>query len=158
MLNSSLESQPDFVYDEAGKITGYKTKIGGADTVFPFNTLYKIVTDESKMLSDSVKSWTSTAWNSDEQFTYNNVQLIQTPNHLDVQNSDSNTHNVIIYAYCIGTRYDNIGIAESKANFKVSMTYKNGFFIIATLNEGEYIKCDLAGYRYSSYYMQAIIF
>lgn len=35
-LNSSLESQPNFVYDSTGKITGYKTK-AGADTVFPFS-------------------------------------------------------------------------------------------------------------------------
>lgn len=33
---SSLESQPTFEYDETGKITGYKTKVG-ADTVFPFS-------------------------------------------------------------------------------------------------------------------------
>ena len=33
---SSLQDQPTFEYDESGKITGYKTKIGGADTVFPF--------------------------------------------------------------------------------------------------------------------------
>ena len=36
-VNSSLESQPDFVYDSTGKITGYKTKVG-ADTVFPFSS------------------------------------------------------------------------------------------------------------------------
>ena len=36
-LNSSLESQPNFVYDSTGKITGYKTKVG-ADTVFPFKS------------------------------------------------------------------------------------------------------------------------
>lgn len=36
-INSSLESQPDFIYDETGKITGYKTK-AGADTVFPFKS------------------------------------------------------------------------------------------------------------------------
>ena len=36
-LNSSLTDQPTFEYDESGKITGYKTKIGGADTVYPFN-------------------------------------------------------------------------------------------------------------------------
>lgn len=35
-INSSLTDQPTFEYDESGKITGYKTKIGGADTVFPF--------------------------------------------------------------------------------------------------------------------------
>lgn len=35
-VNSSLESQPNFVYDSTGKITGYKTK-AGADTVFPFS-------------------------------------------------------------------------------------------------------------------------
>lgn len=33
---SSLNEQPTFEYDSTGKITGYKTKIGGADTVFPF--------------------------------------------------------------------------------------------------------------------------
>lgn len=36
IINSSLESQPNFVYDSTGKITGYKTKVG-ADTVFPFS-------------------------------------------------------------------------------------------------------------------------
>lgn len=36
MLNDSLDEQPSFVYDENGQITGYTTKIGGADTVFPF--------------------------------------------------------------------------------------------------------------------------
>lgn len=38
LLNSSLQDQPTFEYDESGKITGYKTKIGGADTVFPFKS------------------------------------------------------------------------------------------------------------------------
>lgn len=36
-VNSSLQDQPDFVYDSTGKITGYKTKVG-ADTVFPFSS------------------------------------------------------------------------------------------------------------------------
>lgn len=36
-VNNSLEEQPQFVYDENGKITGYKTKVG-ADTVFPFSS------------------------------------------------------------------------------------------------------------------------
>lgn len=35
---SNLEEQPQFVYDENGQITGYTTKIGGADTVFPFSS------------------------------------------------------------------------------------------------------------------------
>lgn len=35
-VNSSLQDQPTFEYDETGKITGYKTKVG-ADTVFPFS-------------------------------------------------------------------------------------------------------------------------
>ena len=35
--NSSLQDQPTFEYDETGKITGYKTKVG-ADTVFPFKS------------------------------------------------------------------------------------------------------------------------
>lgn len=37
-VNSSLQDQPTFEYDESGKITGYKTKNGGADTVFPFKS------------------------------------------------------------------------------------------------------------------------
>lgn len=41
-VNSSLTDQPTFEYDESGKITGYKTKIGGADTVFPFNNRIKL--------------------------------------------------------------------------------------------------------------------
>lgn len=36
-VNDSLGNQPQFVYDESGKITGYTTKIGGADSVFPFS-------------------------------------------------------------------------------------------------------------------------
>ena len=35
-LNNHLAQQPNFIYDSAGKITGYKTP-GGADTVFPFS-------------------------------------------------------------------------------------------------------------------------
>lgn len=41
-LNSSLQDQPTFEYDETGKITGYKTKVG-ADTVFPFNKSLKLM-------------------------------------------------------------------------------------------------------------------
>ena len=40
-INSSLEEQPSFVYDENGQITGYTTKIGGAGTVFPFSSVEK---------------------------------------------------------------------------------------------------------------------
>lgn len=32
-----MKDQPTFEYDSAGKITGYKTKVG-ADTVFPFKS------------------------------------------------------------------------------------------------------------------------
>ena len=40
-LYSSLQNQPTFEYDETGKITGYKTKVG-ADTVFPFSSVNKV--------------------------------------------------------------------------------------------------------------------
>lgn len=43
---SSLESQPNFVYDSTGKITGYKTKVG-ADTVFPFSTKCPYIVDST---------------------------------------------------------------------------------------------------------------
>ena len=42
-VNDSLGEQPSFVYDENGKITGYTTKIGGADTVFPFSGGFEII-------------------------------------------------------------------------------------------------------------------
>lgn len=40
-LNDKIETLGGFepVIDETGKITGYKTKIGGADTVFPFRSI-----------------------------------------------------------------------------------------------------------------------
>lgn len=36
-LNDELNRRPEFILDESGKITGYKTK-EGADTVFPFSS------------------------------------------------------------------------------------------------------------------------
>lgn len=36
VLNNDLNQLPEFIYDESGRITGYKGK-GGADTVFPFS-------------------------------------------------------------------------------------------------------------------------
>lgn len=45
-LSNKLAGQPEFVYDDTGKITGYKTP-GGADAVFPFSSRehYVISTD-----------------------------------------------------------------------------------------------------------------
>lgn len=36
LLRNQIQGIPEFVYDEEGKITGYKSPSGGADTVFPF--------------------------------------------------------------------------------------------------------------------------
>lgn len=36
--DSSLGEYPNFIYDETGMITGYTTKTGGADSVFPFKS------------------------------------------------------------------------------------------------------------------------
>lgn len=41
-LNNNLMSRPEWIIDENGKITGYKTQ-GGADTVFPFINEGKII-------------------------------------------------------------------------------------------------------------------
>lgn len=76
---SSLESQPDFVYDEAGKITGYKTKIGGADTVFPFsNGLNAIITVRSvnTVYSSTGEKYYDTLL--DTQFTIKNGKVEST--------------------------------------------------------------------------------
>ncbi len=35
-MSTDLDGRPEFIYDESGKIIGYKTQ-GGADTVFPFS-------------------------------------------------------------------------------------------------------------------------
>lgn len=43
-LINDLEQQPEWVYDSDGKITGYKTQIGGAGAVFPFSTSKLIAT------------------------------------------------------------------------------------------------------------------
>lgn len=78
-VNSSLESQPDFVYDEAGKITGYKTKIGGADTVFPFsNGLNAIITVRSvnTVYSSTGEKYYDTLL--DTQFTIKNGKVEST--------------------------------------------------------------------------------
>lgn len=40
-LNNSIMSFPEFIYDESGKIIGYKTETG-ADTVFPFSMQHSI--------------------------------------------------------------------------------------------------------------------
>ena len=37
-LNDKVSSQPEWIQDSTGKITGYKTP-GGADTVFPFRNM-----------------------------------------------------------------------------------------------------------------------
>lgn len=61
-----MESQPDFVYDETGKITGYKTK-AGADTVFPFKSGYT-VSDLKTFTSGTLKSaqtWVDTGFSGD---------------------------------------------------------------------------------------------
>ena len=41
-INSNISVIPEFIMDESGKITGYKTE-AGADTVFPFNNAVKII-------------------------------------------------------------------------------------------------------------------
>ena len=40
-IYNNLMQQPEWIKDSTGKITGYKTP-GGADTVFPFKTNYRI--------------------------------------------------------------------------------------------------------------------
>lgn len=43
LLTNNLAQQPEWIEDSTGKITGYKTSIGGADTVFPFSGNYTVV-------------------------------------------------------------------------------------------------------------------
>ncbi len=49
-ITDELNSHPEFIYDESGKITGYKTP-GGADTVFPFSvTKIEIISNARPMV------------------------------------------------------------------------------------------------------------
>ncbi len=52
-LINNLNSHPQFIYDETGRITGYKTA-GGADTVFPFSS--QLSTARRKTGSKSIAS------------------------------------------------------------------------------------------------------
>lgn len=45
----SEEDAPEWVFDETGKITGYKTKTGGADTVFPFKSEPTVIVEEASL-------------------------------------------------------------------------------------------------------------
>ena len=74
-LYSSLTDQPTFEYDESGKITGYKTKIGGADTVFPFKkgSVKKIVS--SMLTYTSGNTYTFTHDISSEYSEYNKLTV-----------------------------------------------------------------------------------
>ena len=58
------QEQVDFVLDETGKITGYRTNIGGADTVFPFSSgidVSNMTLVHSKQGSNAAMSSTYTA-------------------------------------------------------------------------------------------------
>lgn len=59
-INSSLKDQPTFEYDETGKITGYKTKVG-ADTVFPFSSDVTFTIESSCNVSASRTDYISGA-------------------------------------------------------------------------------------------------
>lgn len=58
------KEQVDFVLDETGKITGYRTNVGGADTVFPFSSgidVSDMILVHSKQGSNAAMSSTYTA-------------------------------------------------------------------------------------------------
>ena len=58
-VNRNLEEIPQFIIDEeTGKITGYTTKNGGADTVFPFsgNGLGELIWEDTEPYTKAVNS------------------------------------------------------------------------------------------------------
>lgn len=58
------KEQVDFILDETGKITGYRTNVGGADTVFPFSSgidVSDMILVHSKQGSNAAMSSTYTA-------------------------------------------------------------------------------------------------
>ena len=60
-LNNCLAQQPNFIYDSAGKIIGYKTP-GGADTVFPFKDTSSIERKDFSIMASNHSSMQSTSY------------------------------------------------------------------------------------------------
>lgn len=116
-LDESLEEQPQFVYDETGKITGYTTKIGGADTVFPFSSGKNVSIERLKEMYTS--GWTYTI---SETGLYNLVTYAR--------------HNSTYNFYRNGTH-----IMQS-AGTNISHDIKSQIF---SLNQGDVISCNFSG-------------
>ena len=109
-VNSNLEEQPQFVYDENGQITGYTTKIGGADTVFPFKS------NDLRTLKKNIELHVSGTTNSDTSIYLTQTTTISLNDISDYR--DLTNENIII----MPTRF-NSGVGT---NFSiVSKSYDN---------------------------------
>ena len=116
-VNSSLKGfEP--ILDDTGKITGYKTEIGGADTVFPFNG-----NKQSKTVSFTTTS-------SDKNNGYKNV-VVTFDDLIKVQ------------SYTIDNFVDNFRIA-SIINGTVSGNTVN--LKIRTTDDGRNVSCTIPAY------------
>ena len=96
LLNSSLGGFTP-VIDSTGKITGYTTTIGGADTVFPFSNINTIKisittwTSFSGNINDSPKS------NSGAKYNYNIVFTKQADGTFKCTSGGSGSHTTITW-------------------------------------------------------------
>ena len=99
--NSSLKGfEP--ILDETGKITGYKTEIGGADTVFPFsNSFYNAV---------NYKDYDKSSGSTDCTNFYVDVTLPQ----------DLNGSELFIYSYRQGV-FDGVSLSIVSGEIKYKL-------------------------------------
>ena len=108
-VNSKLGEQPTFVYDETGKITGYKTKVG-ADTVFPFSGVMKFNIKGTFAAKDNnfnpIIAFTN---NSNKTVTLNKISTTNTIEYIIVKDG---TESTIMSA--LSTPTDVIDISNSK--------------------------------------------
>ena len=119
-LNSSLGGVSQFIVDETtGKITGYKTEIGGADTVFPFNTLTFIGNSDSQYvrtfsiasIDNNYSEYTASNFiiNVTNVITKNNVTEYQSTESL-IKSYDSNTGILTINKVLHGNQWNEHGL------------------------------------------------
>jgi hypothetical protein len=76
-VNRNLESYPQFIIDDStGQITGYTTKIGGADSVFPFSGSIKELTLAGGIITIPLNGVKSVSWNK-IQGAFDNIRVIK---------------------------------------------------------------------------------
>lgn len=119
-VDDSLGEQPTFVYDENGKITGYTTKIGGADSVFPFSDTFTLVNT----------SFTMGAQNLDGVIS--NTQITKLP--VSANTSVKLSVSVNLYAHVTGIKADSSSkVIANNVTLESARTYNLSAYKYVTI-------------------------